>query len=759
MSEINSSTISVDERKSEIVTRRIASFEEHFGEPHLFFAYHAAIAAALSPDLLYRLRLHFCLDIHGQLLNVPWEAVADVLLSGFCHEVGYELYEMDVEVRNQLLSQLKKHEKFGQERVKQLSEFIIGYVHQDLYSDDLYIRDLAEAQWLTALAQTRPRQAAHELALIFANLNHNDKSEIIRMASLLKTLGKTFADEFTALCSYAQGMAMFARGNLDSATDELGKLVEPGKNITRIVGVNLPIPKEVKDKLDVLPSKAYKNYRRTNLRGRTFKGNDLRYADFSYCDIRGANFTNANLIGANFSYTITGLRRYYVIILILFSLLLSILLASTFISFGYALHNFIFKPSSEIFLSFTFFSLIVFTLFHIIIFNKGIEATVGAIALATFGSLVLFFTLFATWAAGGWGWIIVLIFGTSGILTLIAAASSSGNGALGFMGVWSGLWIIGAGFISAVLCFIFVIAAIFATNLPPGFPDWFSGTFWFFGIFLFGLITVGITIVEALFWVIAGTIGKAWVWTIGFVGIVLWLITLLMTLFETGIEAAIAVILLAAPGAYIGWCASDGDEKYCFIWKTALFFTTIGGTSFRGANLTDANFSYARLNNADLRKANITRTNWFECKKLYQVNFSQSYLKNSQIRELLVTRMGQGKNLEGFSLRGLDLSGINLADASLISTDMRETNLQDADLSRTKLIKTHLDKADLTGSCLTGACIEDWKITQQTKLDGIECDYIYRRLSSPQNPDPARQPSDHNEIFEIGEFAEWIQNF
>ncbi|WP_414570816.1 pentapeptide repeat-containing protein [Nostoc sp. CCY 9925] len=759
MSEINSSTKLAGEMKSEIATRRIAYFEKRFGKPHLFFAYHAAIAAALSPDLLYRLRLYFRQDIHGQSLNVPWEAVADVLLSGFCHEVGYELYEMDVEVRNQLLSELKKHDNFGQERVKQLSEFIISYIHQDLYSDDSYIRDLAEAQWLTALAQIRPRQAAHELALIFANLNHNDKSEIIRMVSLLKTFGKTFANEFTALSNYAQGMVMFARGNLDSATDEFGKLVEPGKNIIRVVGVNLPIPKQVKDKLDALPSKAYKNYRRANLRGRSFKGNDLRYADFSYSDIRGADFTNANLIGANFNYTITGLRRYYIIILILFSLLLSILLASTFILFGLALHDFLFKPSNEILLSFTLFSLIVFVLFHIIIFEKGIEATIGAIALTTFGSLILFFTLSVTLIAGGWGWIIVLIFGTSGILTLIAAVSSSGNSALGFMGVWSGLWIIAAGLISAAGCFMFVSIATSEPNLPPGFPDWFSSMFWFFGIFLFGLTTVGITIVEALFWVIAGTIGKAWVWTISFVGIVLWLIALLMTFLGTGIEAAIAVIPLAIPGAYIGWRASHGDEKYSFIWRTAVFFTTRGGTSFRKANLTDANFSHAILNNTDLRKANITRTNWFQCKKLYQVNFRQSYLKNYPIRELLVTRMGQGKNLEGFSLQKLDLSGANLADANLTRTDLRDANLQDADLSRAKLIKTQLDQADLTGSCLTGACIEDWKITQQTKLDGIECDYIYTRLPTLQNPERDRQPSDHNEIFEIGEFAEWVQNF
>ncbi|MDE5118840.1 MAG: pentapeptide repeat-containing protein, partial [Trichodesmium sp. St19_bin1] len=51
------------------------------------------------------------------------------------------------------------------------------------------------------------------------------------------------------------------------------------------------------------------NYRRRNLRGRSFKNQDLSHEDFSYSDIRGTNFANANLTGTNFSYALAGLTK------------------------------------------------------------------------------------------------------------------------------------------------------------------------------------------------------------------------------------------------------------------------------------------------------------------------------------------------------------------------------------------------------------------------------------------------------------------
>ena len=98
-----------------------------------------------------------------------------------------------------------------------------------------------------------------------------------------------------------------------------------------------------------------------------------------------------------------------------------------------------------------------------------------------------------------------------------------------------------------------------------------------------------------------------------------------------------------------------------------------------------------------------------------------------------------------------------LTDASFIGADLSEANLQDADLSRAKLVQTQLDSTDFTGATLTGAFIEDWNITVNTKLRGVRCDYIYLRLPTKENPDPHRKPDNRNEIFEDGDFEDFIK--
>lgn len=65
------------------------------------------------------------------------------------------------------------------------------------------------------------------------------------------------------------------------------------------------------------------------------------------------------------------------------------------------------------------------------------------------------------------------------------------------------------------------------------------------------------------------------------------------------VAGAIAITLL---GAYMGWRAVVGDEKYALIRKSVMLLTT-RGTSFRGADLTNADFTLAILKNTDFRNA------------------------------------------------------------------------------------------------------------------------------------------------------------
>jgi uncharacterized protein YjbI with pentapeptide repeats len=199
------------------------------------------------------------------------------------------------------------------------------------------------------------------------------------------------------------------------------------------------------------------------------------------------------------------------------------------------------------------------------------------------------------------------------------------------------------------------------------------------------------------------------------------------------------------------------DEKYSSIRNIAIVFAAIGGTNFRNATLTDANFIGATLKSTDLRNATLTRTDFSKTKLLNRVRVGKTYLQNTQLRQLLITGQGQDKNFDRQDLRGVNLQKAILTDASFIGADLSEANLQDADLSRAKLVQTQLDGTDFTGTTLTGAYIEDWGITNDTKFNGVRCEYVYMRLPTKENPDPLRKPDNNKEVFADGDFGDFIK--
>jgi DNA-binding response OmpR family regulator len=232
--------------RPEVAHRRIEAFGKRFGEAHLYLAYHAAFPLALTPDLLYRLWANFQRDIHGEVLNIPWIAVADLLLSSLCDEVGHELYEMEKEVRNALLSELKANPGFGTERINELSDFLLAYVRQQLDSPDLDTRDFAQAQKWTALAYSRPSEAAREIACALSRLKLEDKTEWIRMTSLVETVAEPLA-EFEPLLIYIRGMADFVRGNQEGTATQFRKL-RGQQHEVKVAGVRLNLRAAIENK-------------------------------------------------------------------------------------------------------------------------------------------------------------------------------------------------------------------------------------------------------------------------------------------------------------------------------------------------------------------------------------------------------------------------------------------------------------------------------------------------------------------------------
>lgn len=751
--------------KPGIAARRIASFEKRFGQAHLLLAYHAALPLVLTSDLLYSLWINFRQDIRGQALNIPWFAVADLLLSSLCNEVEYELYQMDATVRSELLNRLQQDDCFGQTRIEELSNFLLDHIRQQLQSDEPYIQNFAKAQRWAALAYTHPNQTTYELALVFSQLNSDNPAENLRMLSLLENLALPLP-EFQSLLTYARGIAAFVRGNIEVATTHLKELVGV-ENQIRIAGVRLPTPAPVQSRLNALRSEPTLNYSRANLRGKSFKGKDLTNADFSYSDIRGADFSDAILVGANFTHTTAGLQSYRVRWLIFCSMLLSLSSGIGAIIMGYYLETFLITPINEASYIIAISALLLFAVICTVILRRGIEATLGSITLAVTGILALG----AVGLPPIWDWFIKTILAIAGIIALVIGGSSARLGVLSFLGKWATRLTITVGVVYGFITWLIIGGGNNSTTkisgvADPKFRAWLESVFnsdslelnknIAFAIIMALFVAVGLILAEAVGIALGKIVNKPLALTVGLYWIPIWFLFLIMR--SQSVGSVLILISIAGLGVYVGWQAINGNEKYAFVVNAAVAATSfwMRGTSFRGANLTDANFSEAKVKGVDLSDANLTRTSWFYTKELEFACVGESYLKSLLIRQLVITGLGQSKSYDDLSLRGLNLPGINLAEASFIGTDLSYANLQDANLSGAKLVKTQLEQTNFTGAYLTGACIQDCNITSSTKLDGVECDYIYTQLVTPDNSNPCRQPEDDG-IFEPGEFADFVQ--
>ncbi len=229
------------EREMRIAQRRVEGFAQEFGEAHRNLARHAAFPLVLTPDLLYQIWANF-------VPEAPWTAVAHVLLSRLCRQVGYEMYEMDIADRNLLLRELKG--EFGQERFDELGEFLLDYVAQRLTDDDADTQDLREGQEWTALAYTKPDEAARELAKVLSQkVQKKDIGEVFRLASLVETLAQPLIESgFHPLLVYSQGMKSFFYGNLKEAVAQLEEIVDEESQLW-VGDVSLPVPEQIKNEI------------------------------------------------------------------------------------------------------------------------------------------------------------------------------------------------------------------------------------------------------------------------------------------------------------------------------------------------------------------------------------------------------------------------------------------------------------------------------------------------------------------------------
>ncbi|GET38889.1 hypothetical protein MiSe_36490 [Microseira wollei NIES-4236] len=234
------------------------------------------------------------------------------------------------------------------------------------------------------------------------------------------------------------------------------------------------------------------------------------------------------------------------------------------------------------------------------------------------------------------------------------------------------------------------------------------------------------------------------------------------TLTWVGVVAAAAAVatpvaaVMVVVGIYIAWRALAGDEKHAFVRTIAVIFAATGGTSFRGAYLTDADFNQAILKNTDFRNANLTRTRFYEARKLNLARLGDSILANQAIFNLLISGNGRDKSYTHANLRGANLIGANLTNANLKEADIVEATFQGANLEWANLTLTQAIGTDFTNAQMTGACLEAWNIENSTKLDNVDCRFVYLLENpKPGTDDRERRPSSGE--FKPGEFTKLFE--
>jgi Leucine-rich repeat (LRR) protein len=211
----------------------ISSFERRFGEGHVQLAMHAALPLVLTPDLLYLIRENFTTDRQGQPLDIPWVAVADLLLAPLCQAEGSgETYRMPVKVRAELLSRLQNSLQFGPERLEAIAELLAAFLKPLQESPNPQLRRLAQNQQRNVQVHLQPQQLGKELAQELArSVERQDATEALRLKQLIDTL-PVLPAEIAQLQQYAKGYDHQVRGEQQAAREALQEL--PGLEVASV---------------------------------------------------------------------------------------------------------------------------------------------------------------------------------------------------------------------------------------------------------------------------------------------------------------------------------------------------------------------------------------------------------------------------------------------------------------------------------------------------------------------------------------------
>lgn len=355
-----------------------------------------------------------------------------------------------------------------------------------------------------------------------------------------------------------------------------------------------------------------RNFRRVDLRGQSFNGENLTAADFSGANIRGTNFTGANLSRVNFQQARAGLQWHWLMVKLLISLVLA----------GIA----------------GFCSMLPRVIVTSIFDDSSLDTPMaGVLALAVLAILSL---IFIRIGRGDPLSAIPLVLTVVIALLLSSAALTVGVGIIASLVVLAGLMT------AAVAILVMFVTTDLGTTIFAG-----IGVLTTVAIAIFelanSLLALEINIIDfgmkqelsdaldvIIFYSIIFTLAFALAFALTFAaefafacaGAVIFTFTFFCAsllamsapdrwtsvpatrlIMVTAIFSFIGIASLITLSAYISWQAMKGNKKYALIKTVSVALAARGGTSFRRANLTEANFYQVNLKNIDFRQANLTR--------------------------------------------------------------------------------------------------------------------------------------------------------
>ena len=171
------------------------AYRHEYGEEILQLAKYAAFATAVTPNLLFYLRENSDVFQDEILKEVPWYGAADLLLSSLCQRIGNDLYEMSGPLRMLLLQELRDEED-GEQRIRDLSEFMTDYIAMNLESS----ADRSElvggfAEWIE-FAYLQPGELLEKIrADLLSRLKNRQEGDKFYWSALLESLAAMLPGE------------------------------------------------------------------------------------------------------------------------------------------------------------------------------------------------------------------------------------------------------------------------------------------------------------------------------------------------------------------------------------------------------------------------------------------------------------------------------------------------------------------------------------------------------------------------------------